>query len=280
MLDTITVAGPWPLRAALPPRRLVRLPAEPGGGVLIRVDSTGSNVDYAEASLPALLFGNNGRLLTNQDELDTAFEHLRGTVLKLAEVPPVLEWQLRRLDLCWNFDLPARPFIYAHASLRIPGIRSMACLFGGGSGVSWRGTRSRFLVTLYDKSRKSGANGNVLRAEVRLCGRHLVRRFPHGEWRQFAALWQAFREVLTSIPPISKPEAVTDLATAVGMEPPEVRTRILARLAGRPERTFRRLRRRVESVQVPGPFNWQSYLSPDGPPNPIQVPTRAKRHRV
>jgi len=250
------------------------------GGTRLKIDSTGRNVAWVECSLPRLLFGHNGKLLSTQDELDAALTKLREIGSRYAEVPPFAEWQLKRLDLCWNFDLPARPFIFAHATLRIPGIRSEATVFGAGDGVSWQGAKSRFVVTLYDKARELGAEGNAIRVEISFRGKQAVARFPTGESLKFLQLWGAFRRVLASIPAIPTPKSAPDWQTAVGMESPEIRNRIMARLAAHPERTFRRWRKGIEAAQMPGRFCWAEFLSEDQPPESVQFAARSRRrHR-
>lgn len=280
MVDTVAFRGPWPLRESLPPRRRLTRPGDDTGGTRLKIDSTGWNVEWVECSLPRLLFGHNRKLLSTQDELDAALTKLREIVSRYAEVPPFAEWQPKRLDLCWNFDLPARPLIFAHATLRMPGIRSEATLFGAGAGVSWRGAKSGFVVTLYDKARELGAEGSAIRVEISLRGTRAVGRFPTGESLKFLRLWGAFHRVLASIPAIPNPKSAPDWQTAVGMEPPEVRNRIMARLAVHPERTFRRWRKGIEAAQMPGPFCWAEFLSEDQPPEPVQFATRSRRrHR-
>jgi hypothetical protein len=274
MVDTITFEGPWPLRRCLPPRKVI--PVGLGKGLRLKVDPTGQFVDWVEASLPRLLFGHNGRLVATADKLDAALDVLAGILQEHAEVPPMDRWQLKRLDLCWNFDLPARPFIMAHGPLQFPGIRRQPTSFGMGNGVSWRGAKSKFVVSMYDKCREMGTTGSVLRVEIRLLGRHLGRFRLLEEWRQFPVLWKTFRTVIASFPAIPAPKKVPDWQTAVGREAPEVRNRIMGCLASRPERTFRRWMARVESAQMPGAFSWASFLSPDGPPAPVHVlPTRS-----
>jgi hypothetical protein len=269
MVDSITFEGPWPLRRWLPPRKVI--PVGLGKAVKLKVDPTGQFVDWVEASLPRLLFGHNGRLLSTVDELNAALDVLAEILQEHAEVPPLEEWRLKRLDLCWNFDLPARPFIMAHAPLQFPGIRRQPASFGMGSGVSWRGAKSKFVVSMYDKSREVGTTGSVLRVEIRLLGKHLGRfRLMEG-WRQFPVLWKTFRTVMSTFPPIPAPRETPDWQSAVGREAPEVRNRIMGRLASRPERTFRRWMAKVESAQMPGAFSWKTHLPPDGPPAPVHV---------
>jgi hypothetical protein len=146
-------------------------------------------------------------------------------------------------------------------------------LWKGGQGVSWCGAKSRFAVTLYDKPREMRVPGSVLRAEVSLRGEHLRRHLRGNDWRDFDALYAIYRGIMAGIPAVDAPVGAADWQEAVGCEPLETRTRILARLAHKPVRTFREYRRRVEAAaaQLPASFSWATELPPDGPPPAVQV---------
>ena len=79
----------------------------------------------AECSLPRLLFGHNGRVLEDQSQIDKALEELHSTLSVIASVPDVKTWRVWRADMAWNFDLPARAMIIAHACFRLPGIHGV-----------------------------------------------------------------------------------------------------------------------------------------------------------
>lgn len=191
----------------------------------------------------------------------------------VADGPGVGEWTPYRLDLAWNFDLPAKPLIFAHAPLRVPGIQHGGTLFSDGHGVSWRGAKSGFMVTLYDKARQKRIQGSVLRAEISLRGHKLSSRLVGRDWRDFSALYRMYRGTMAGIDPIQNPDPVAGWAEAVGQEPQETRTRILARLAHRPRGTFERYRRKTEAAaaQLPKMFSWASILPADNPPPAFHV---------
>ena len=272
MVDTLTIYGDWPLRTKLPGRRKLAL-AE---GVRIWADTSGAILQRAECSLPRLLFGHNGKALANQGQLDAGLCQLHAELSRIADVPDVAEWQPWRVDLAWNFDSPARPLVLAHAPLRVPGIQSEGTLHPGCNGVSWRGAKSRFGVTLYDKARQMRLSGSVLRAEISLRGEQLSRRLSGSGWRDFTALWRTYRNIMVSIPPIQKPTKAAHWQEAVGGEALEVRQRVLARLAHKPGGTFRRYRRRIEAAaaQLPETFSWAAVLPVAGPPPPMNVEPR------
>lgn len=269
MIDTITIRGPWRLRQTYPGRRKLTL----AGVVKVWTDTTGTMLESAECSLPRLLYGHNGKVLANQAQLDAALAKLDLVLRSVADGPGVGEWTPYRLDLVWNFDLPAKPLIFAHAPLRVPGIQRRGTLFPDGDGVSWRGAKSGFMVTFYDKARQRRVPGSVLRAEISLRGHQLSRRLVGCDWRDFSALYRMYRGIMVGIDPIQKPVSAKGWPEAVGQEPPETRTRILAQLAHRPRTTFRRLRRRLEAAaaHLPETFSWANILPADNPPPAFHV---------
>jgi hypothetical protein len=274
MLDTMTIRGSWPLRIALPGRRKVALTP----GVRVWTDSSGTTLEMVECSLPKVLFGHNGKVLETQSQLDAALGKLHGILTEAADMPDVAMWDPWRVDLAWNFDLPARSLVLAHAALRVPGIQSGGTLHAGCHGVSWRGAKSRFMVTLYDKARKMRVPGSVLRVEISLRGGQLARRLK-GDWRNFDDLYQAYRAIMGAIAPIPKPTTAANWPEAVGAEPLEIRQRILARLAHKPSGTFRRYRRMTEAAgaKLPESFSWTNVLPVNNPPPPVNCEARNQR---
>jgi hypothetical protein len=275
MLDTMTVRLACPLRIRLPGRQ--KLSLEPG--LKVWADRSGEMVlEKAEFSLPKLLFGHNGRLLTSQSDIDAALALVSHRLKEIAVVPDLADWNPRRVDLVWNFDLAALPLIMAHAALRVPGIQSGATLHNGGQGVSWRGARSHKMITLYDKARQMRVSGSVLRGEVSLRAEQLLRYLPGEHWRLFNSLYHVYRSILATIPLIQTPSKVGSFPEAIGLESPEVRARILARLAHRPRRTFRRYRQQVEAAaaQQEQTFSWSEILPENGPPAAVHVISRTK----
>ena len=268
MLDTITIKGMWRLRATLPGRRkLILIP-----GVNGWADTSGTVLERAECSLPKLLHGHNGQVLENQKQLDEALTRMREALNRTAEVPEIAEWRVWRADIAWNYNLKAAPLVFAHAALRLPGIQRGATLYPDGEGVSWRGAKSRFMVTFYDKAKKMRVPGSILRVEISLKGEQLDRRLQ-GDWWNFKDLYRTYRSIMASIPPIPMPTRAANWQDALGAETPETRQRILARLAHKPKGTFRRYRRMVEAAAAKPPegFSWGKILPVDGPPPPVNV---------
>lgn len=273
MLDTVTFGRDWPLRHTLPSGRLLKIK-----GIMLRLADCGTRLRSAEASLPRLLFGHNGRLIETQGQLDAALTKFGELLDPVVVVPSMREWQPWRLDLVWNFDHPARPLVLAHAALRVPRIRAGATLFAGGQGVSWCSEKKRLMVKLYDKSRKMRVRGSILRAEISLRGAQLYRRCRQQDWCNFNVLYGIYRGIMASLPPIQKLTEANNWQEALGPEPPEIRQRVMARLSHKPARTFSRWQRRVEAAaaELPEDFSWENVLPPEGPPPAINVQPRLR----
>ena len=281
VLDTITISGNWPARMSMPKGRRMKLPVDIAPCVTVSSDASG-NLESAECSLPRLLYGHNGYLLENQGQIDDALAKLYSKLSIVADVPDVSKWRVRRLDMAWNYNLPARSIITGHSSLLVPGINGEATVWkGGAQGISWKGTKSRFLVTFYDKARKMRAPGSILRAEVSLRGEQLRRRLLRKHWGNFSNLWAIYRAILASIPAISSPIGNDDWQEAVGREDPEIRARILARMSHKPERTLRGYKQRIDAAaaQLSETFSWENLLPLEGPPRPVNVIPRKTENR-
>jgi hypothetical protein len=269
MLDTLTIRMSLPLIRPLPTSRKVRLQR----GVKVWAGASGEFLERAEFSLPTLLHGHNGYVLENQQQIDAALENAAAVLAQVSRVESIRDCEAWRADIAWNFDLEAGPLILAHAALRLPRIHRGGTLYDGGQGISWRGARSRFVVRLYNKSRQMHVPGSVLRAEICLQGEQLKRHLPGNNWHNFHRLWEVFRNVLASIPTIQSPSRASGWPEAVGKEPVEIRRRIMARLAHKPPRTFRRYNQQVEAAaaDLEQTFSWASFLEQDGPLKPVHV---------
>jgi hypothetical protein len=198
MVDTITIDANWPARNRLPVGKTFSIIH----GVKVRTDRSGSSILWVECSLPRLLFGHNGRLLENQGQLRDALDRLRIKLLEFVTVPPVEQWKVSRLDIVWNFDLPASYLIRAHSTLMIPGVRNGATLWCGGAGVSWKAAKSRFVIRMYDKTKKMHVSGQVLRVEISLRQNHLYQRLDGARWQDWCELWRIAYSILSTIPTI------------------------------------------------------------------------------
>jgi hypothetical protein len=102
------------------------------------------------------------------------------------------------------------------------------------------------------------------------------RRIHGQDWRNVGVIYRIYRGIMASIPPIKKPNAAGNWEEAVGAGPPEIRQRILARLAHKPRRTRDRWEQRVEAAAANQPegFSWANILLPDSPPPVVNVVPR------
>ena len=247
--------------------------------IRVRTDGAGGNIRWAEASLPRLLFGHNGRVLAEQTQINEALNKLRDELSIFALVPPVSQLQAGRVDIAWNFPVLARPLIMAHGYLRVPTIRRGPTRFPDDTGISWRGAGSQMVLTMYDKSKQMHVPGSVLRVELSLRNQRLRERFAGIRWQCLDRLWEVFREVLSGIPPIQTVRQARNWIEAVAPECPEVRGRILSRLEPKSERTRRRYAQRLEvaAARIDCPFCWAEFLPIGAPPSPVQVEPRGSK---
>lgn len=277
MVDTLALLGPWPCRTRLPAGRAFWITPH----IRVRTDRTGDVILGLHCSLPNLLFGHNGQVLENQEALTTSLITLRSAVADYVELPKTEELRASRVDLAWNFNLDARPIILAHAYLRVPRIRAAATRHGDGDGISWRGKQSRYALKLYNKSREMRVPGNTLRAEITLRSPRLGEELPRNTWSQWRSCWGVFQRLMRSVPPVSGHERVRNWTEAVALEPPDIRNRVLSRMATHVSpRTLRRYAQQLESAAAllgTGPFCWRELLTGDMPPNPVNVSPRAQR---
>ena len=233
-----------------------------------------------ECSLPKLLYGHNGRLISSQAELDAGLDKLWHEVTRLADCPPLPDWQLWRIDLVWQFGgLHAGRVVDALSGFRYPAIRKPPMHIAGQS-LSFRGAQSRFGVTFYDKPHQQKADGDVLRIEVKLAGKQLI-RLKARDWQNFGHLYQTYREVVMNFPVIPKPSTSSNWQTALAVcVPPEFHEQFLASLKTSPrsQRAYRQ-KVRLGAAKLPETIRWSDLLPEDTPPAPVNVEPRKRQPR-
>ena len=270
MVDTIKVRFTG-TPSEVPARRWVTLP----GGVRLWHDGEGNC--KAEAELPKLLFGHNGRVLANQGELDNAISKFRAT---LSQVVKFNLCQLVLIDLCWQFHARATDLILAHLWLRFPGVKSLPTLFGGGKAISWRGANSRRCLKFYDKARQFCVGENVLRIELRLAGAELRKRIDESAPLNFLELWRLFRKELVQLAPVELPEPRKhDFAEVIAALPPEMQSAaLLTYQQVRTPRAVSEFKRLISIARLRRiEWNWNDQLPPDCPPPSVNVEPRSLR---
>lgn len=274
MLDTVAFSLAAPLR---PKVLMHHYP-----GIRFRLDPLHSEIAWVEASLPKLLWGHNGRVIASRDELDQGLMKLWEGTNTIATAPPLSEWTLKRADLVWQFEgLSAERIVDALSAFRLPSVASPP-MHQAGRGITWRGAGSRFMLVCYCKSRKMRVEGDVLRIEVRLVGRELV-RLRGADWRNFGELWRAYRNIVLCLPDV--PQRDNDRAgwpeALVQVVPAEYHELTLS-LVGLKERRLRavRQRMRVTAANLPQPLRWESLLPADSPPKAACVEPRKRQATV
>ena len=225
----------------------------------------------AEAELPKLLWGHNGRLLADQAELDAAVARLREILLQIV----IFEsWELVMADLVWQFRAPTEEVILAHQWLRFPGVRSLPSLLCGGKSISWRG--SRMSLKFYRKAE------DVLRVELRLAGQQLRQRIDAKTPLIFAGLYQVFRSEVLKLSPVQLPEA-RKLSTAeiIATLPTAIQnTAILAYQQGRTARAVSGFKRDVSAARIETiGWNLRELLPAENPPLPVHCEPRRRRNQ-
>lgn len=241
-------------------------------------DTLTDSIRVVECSLAKLLWENTGRPIATQAELDRAIRKLWDEVSAIVQAPPLETWKLTRLDLAYQFaGLHSERVIDALSAFRFPHVHNPP-MHVAGQTVSWRGTRSRFMVVAYAKCRKMRVSGDVLRIEVRLRGCEL-RHLRGGDWRCFRDMWTAYRAILLHLPDVPCAPAKAGWPEAVGqIVPAEFHERILAALALSTKMTrTNRQRLRVAAAQLPAAISWAVILTEGGPPPPVVIEARNRK---
>ena len=271
MVDSVTVWFTGSAHIELPAGRWLKSPDADE----VRLKHDGLGNFKAEAELPKLLWGHNGRLLTNQDELDQSVEQFRSHLLSKVEFS---SWEFKRVDLCWHFRTRATDVILAHQWLRFPGVRSLPSLLYGGKQISWRG--GKLGLKFYDKAKAIGDSGSVLRVELRLAGAQLRKRIDANAPLKFDELYNVFRAEVLKLSPLELPEARKhSFAEIFANLQPEVRSQaLLDYRQGRTSRAVREFDRRVSGACLRRiEWNWRDILPADNPPPPVNVEPRNRR---
>ncbi|MGA9777254.1 MAG: hypothetical protein ACLPRE_01105 [Limisphaerales bacterium] len=260
MVDTIKVWFTGTPHANVPAHRKLTLAA----GVRLKHDGFGNY--KAEAELPKLVWGHNGRLLANQAELDTSIERFRSILSQQVEFSL---WQLVLIDLVWQFEARTADIILAHQWQRFPGVRSLPTLFCGGKSISWRG--ARLGLKFYDKAE------GILRVELRLAGEQLRKRIDDDAPLNFTELYRVFRAEVLKLSPIQLPEARKhSTAEIIAALPLELRNdAILAYQQGRTARAVSGFKRDVSIARLKKVgWNLCDLMPVESPPTPVNCEPR------
>src|SRR5260221_12287950 len=109
MLDTIAMKADWPVRSDYhhPLGRRMLLPPR-CNEIRFWLSDAGDRVSWVECSLPNVLFGSNGYVIEDQQQLDQAIFKVSDVMSDFAYVSDISDWKVRRLELCWHFAMLAK----------------------------------------------------------------------------------------------------------------------------------------------------------------------------
>lgn len=215
-------------------------------------------IETLEVSLPKLLFGQNGRLITDQRQLDESICILRkllGDVLG-AEFTKMTEAHLTRVDLVWQYRRDPAKMIEDLSKVRHPQVRKANRVYQGES-VNFPG-RERFL-RIYDKEKEQkGRRGEVTRIELQLRGKALKDDLARKDRvtikdLKFDTCYKAYRDFLMRFEPLKKidlQKTIELLAWAVRNDAKGNDGQMLFDLwaEGKSDRHIRRTRAKIEQV--------------------------------
>lgn len=248
----------------------------------MRIEGTREGPEWLEVSLPRLVYGSNGHLLTNDEEITRALGRLVYHLHQVARDARLI--QLRRLDLCWQFEIDCGAYLRAASGLSWGLCRQTPMVYPGES-VTWRGTGSS--LCLYDKGLEAEREaGGPLRAEVRFKTKAdcAVRGFRWAEDLAFSRCYAAYRAELLKVPTVR----LVDQHTLRGSPTLPGYLAVLEQAGARlgdelaadwylarvPDRTRRRLRAEMARQRGLGwvEVDWASRLPENGPPEAVHCP--------
>lgn len=192
----------------IPTRNYFQL-RETEAGVYVRIQPS-MRIDCVQISLPRILFGNNGKLLKSQDEINAAMEAVDQKLRQIAEFHST-ERLFTRIDLALHFVTDPDLFMRAHQTFRFPGIRS-GPLIHQNESLFWSGKYLK--VRMYDKTREqTRKQGEIIRLEFQLQGEKLRKTF-NGNHTPVAALdfgqcYKIYRNFALNFAPSRLPKITT-----------------------------------------------------------------------
>jgi len=246
----------------------------------LRVTSRGGTVASVEASLPRVVFGTNGQLITSQAVLDEALEVTDNIISEVATVPERREFS--RIDLCWQFRGEQRNWLQAHRYAKYPGTHSTAREYS--TGLGWYG--KDFKARLYDKEAEVNKGSGVMRLEFAL-SRHKLSKEFNGTFEpvtqlNFADSYAVYRQLAVGFQPHRVPKISSDAEfLALGEQQGwnyEGTPAAELFLGHRCGKTARKLRREVTAAQLQyHEINWHILLPEAGLPEVVDVVPSPRR---
>lgn len=202
------------VRKVATPQRLVEEgDGETGSG--LRIGGSDFMAEWVEVSLPRLLFGHNGRVIENQDQVNDALSLVRQRLTYWCDYGRrnFDAWHFTRVDLVQQFRGSPGVWCAAFSETTHPMVRRKAREFFG-RGLSWDGSETQ--IRLYDKMLEASKNkvqdGDVVRFEVQLRGEALRKRLATeiDKWTDrkivtrldFARCYSEYRKILLHFQPV------------------------------------------------------------------------------
>ena len=167
----------------------------------------GIGTDYIggfRVSLPKLLYGHNGRLVTTDTQVRLAFSQIIDDTSKFVNWVEPSPCYFTRVDLVWQFSGRITDFINAHRQIRHPMIRNKSIEYQG-SSLTFPGKNCR--ISMYDKNLESHKiPGGIVRVEVQLQGPVLKRLIGDGCQPNMSNIsiekcYAVYRKILTRFHP-------------------------------------------------------------------------------
>ena len=165
-------------------------------------------VEWVQASLPRVLYGDNGALLRSPEDVVDA-ENALNSILDQVSVPEIAVIEYNRIDLVLHFRAAVQRYLAAHRHVRHPLIRNETVEYDG-SGIRLPGRK--VTIRMYDKLLQMGAGpGDVLRLEIELRKPKLGELFglADGQAMRNLDFWKAY-EVYRSIVCQMRPQGLPE----------------------------------------------------------------------
>jgi hypothetical protein len=267
MIDTVRYSQTHKLKRGY--RRLegrIRLRDEHDQPSCVRCFCHNGEITDVEFSLPKLLFGTNGRLISTQTEIDNALSKADLMIQRIA-TRIATEREFKRVDLVWNFrEFPQDCFL-AHLHCHYPKKRrSIEYVSSAGqiTSLGWGLRKTREAIKMYDKTAKKIRNPlPIVRVEVQLRGDKLWQYLGNGKsptCLDINTSYAAYRKIVVRLQPAAVPQIQSKDDALAYAESQGVK--VLAYLAKiLSKRQMTRLRAKVAGrLMMLKKINWQSRL--------------------
>ncbi len=265
-------------------------------GLGITMFGKGTQFDVTHVdSLPKILFGHNGRLISSNDEIYAALRMV-DEAIHLIAVLGQRHSEFTRVDLVWQFPIPFSLLETTHKYRRQPHAKKDPVLHPGESiEIPLDGQR----INLYDKVRhlRSKRQGeisdgqSVSRCEIQLRAKRLKKYFGSGDGLlrslDIDTCYQIYRSILLEVFP--DPVEVYSLECLADLSTSKRNILLLAMLAAENHEIYqpylnaqspsnKRLIRKKVAAVIPGiekhPFRWSDHLPENCVPTQTEVDVR------